>query len=89
MNKADFVKKIAEASGANQTQVRAILEATRNTIVETLQSGDEVAFEDLVRFTVVDKPSREVRNPRTGEKAVKPAHKVAKAKSLGGLKKVF
>lgn len=89
MNKADFVKKVAEQSGANQTQVRAVFEATRSVIIQALQAGEEVAFEDLVKFTAVDKPSREVRNPRTGEKTVKGAHTVAKAKSLGGLKKVF
>ena len=79
MTKAEFVEKIyTKANLTSKAQAEAALDATLETVMESLMDGDSVVFTGFGSFKVADRAARKGRNPRTGEELVIPATKVVK-----------
>ena len=68
MNKAELIAAISEKISISQKQVDAILNATVDTIVEAVSSGDKVTLVGFGSFERRERQAREGRNPQTGDK---------------------
>ena len=86
MTKTEFVGKIAEKTGSTKADAEKAVNAFLETITETLQAGDKVAFTGFGSFEVIERAAREGRNPQTGEKMQFKATKAPKFKAGKGLK---
>ena len=67
MYKADLVNAMAEKAGMTKVQAKKALDAMMDTTVETLKKGEKVVLLGFGTFSVVERPARKGRNPRTGE----------------------
>ena len=76
MNKAELIAAIAERAKVTQKEVDAILNATVDTIVEAVSSGDKVTLVGFGSFESRERQEREGRNPKTGATMIIPATKV-------------
>ena len=84
MNKTELIEAIAEKAGVSKATAQSVLDATTDTIRNSLKQGDNVALVGFGTFSVGARAAREGRNPKTGEtikiKASKnPAFKAGKA----------
>ena len=52
-----------------------VIDALCAVIAGALETGDEVMLPGIGRITTQDVPERHFRNPRTGERLLKPAHR--------------
>ncbi len=86
MNKADFIAAVAEKTGSTKKAAGEAVNVVLDTIVETLQKGEEVAITGFGKFHVVDVAEREARNPQTGETMTVAAHKAPKFKFASNVK---
>lgn len=87
MNKADFVRAIAEKTGSSQAEADRSVEAAITIIAEALARGDEVKLPGFGTFQVAERAATEGRHPRTGEKIAIPASKQPKFKAFAELKR--
>lgn len=88
MTKADFISVIAEKSGCSKKDADAVMKAFSEAVLDVVKNGDSLMLAGLGTFSVVDKPERTSRNPRTGESIIIPAHKAPKFKFATVLKNV-
>jgi len=86
MNKANFISKVADKSGLTKKDTSSALEATLETITETLASGENVAFIGFGTFSTSKRAAREGINPSTGVKIQIAESTVAKFKVGAKLK---
>ena len=75
MNHSDIVEKVAEAADLPKATASRAVEAVVQTIIDTLQAGEEVRLTGLGIFDVVTREARPGRNPQTGESISIPASK--------------
>jgi DNA-binding protein HU-beta len=75
MRKQDLVKEVARKTKQPETLTSEFVNATFDTIVETLSGGDEVTITGFGTFGVTERAAREGRNPQTGEPMQIPAGK--------------
>ena len=73
MTKAELVKSIAGKSGLTHAQATSALDALTETIVETLNSGEEIGLKGFGTFKVKVREARTGRNPKTGAPVAIPA----------------
>ena len=85
MNKTELVKKIAEKAEISQAQAKSVLEATLESVKESLHGGDSVQLIGFGTFSVSERAARTGKNPRTGEQIQIAAKKIAKFKAGAGL----
>ena len=78
MNKAELIAKVAEKSGATQTQTEDVLDGFRDVVTSSVTMGDEVSYPGLGKFSRVSREARMARNPRTGESVPVPASNAPK-----------
>jgi len=81
MNKAELITAMAEKACMRKTDAKAALEAAVCAISETLAKGDKISLIGFGTFSVVNRPARKGRNPRTKKEILIPAKKVAKFKA--------
>jgi len=86
MNKSELIAAVADKAGLTKKDAGAALEATLETITETLTGGDTVAFIGFGTFSTSKRAAREGVNPSTGAKLIIPATVVAKFKAGSKLK---
>jgi len=86
MNKADFITASAQKAGLTKKDMTAALEATLETITETLAKKDSVAFIGFGTFCTSQRAARQGVNPSTGAKLQIAATTVAKFKVGATLK---
>lgn len=86
MKKADFIAAVAEKSGLSKKDATAAVSAVFGTLGDVLAAGDSFSELGFGTFSVVAKPEREGRNPRTGEKTKIAASKAVKFKAGKALK---
>ena len=85
---AQMVADIAEATGYSKSDVRHVLEAQEQLIVQCIEEGEKVKVGQVVQLEVKIRKAtkkRQGRNPRTGDAvtiAAKPATAVVKARVL-------
>ena len=78
MNKRDIVERVASEAGIARQAAEAAVGAVFASVAEALASGEDVAVAGFGRFARKDRPAREGRNPRTGERiAVGPSSGVS------------
>ncbi len=78
MNKSDLVAAVADKTGLNRTQASAAVDATIDTIVDTLKEGSEVRLVGFGTFQVVKRAAGVGRNLRTGQAIKIPPCKTPK-----------
>ena len=86
MTKQELITAIANKSGLTKKDAGAALEATLETITETLTARDTVAFIGFGTFSTSVRKAREGVNPSTGAKIQIAETTVAKFKVGAKLK---
>lgn len=67
MRKQDLVRVVARQTEQSEAQAGIAINAVFDAIQHALAEGDEVNISGFGAFRVVERASREGRNPRTGE----------------------
>lgn len=86
MNKAALVEKVNEVLGTTKTQAEAVVDAVFDSIVASLQKGEEVSIAGFGKFVVKAKAARMARNPKTGAQVKVAASKAPKFSAAKALK---
>jgi DNA-binding protein HU-beta len=73
---------------ASKKEAEAVVDSVFEAIAKALKEGDRVNLAGFGTFTVIDKPSRKGRHPKTGEEIDITAKKVPKFSPGKGLKDV-
>ncbi|GAB4380770.1 MAG: DNA-binding protein HupB [Calditrichia bacterium] len=89
MNRKELVDAIASKTGSSRKDSNAFLDAFLETVKAELKKGGSVNLVGFGSFKVNNRPPRDARNPRTGEKIHIPARKVPVFKVGKGLKEMF
>lgn len=76
MTKADLINIVAKKLDITQVQSGIIVEAALRSIVNALQSGQEVEIRGFGSFRFRNRAPRKGRNPKTGEKVDVPPKKI-------------
>lgn len=80
MNKSELISAIATEAKISKTDAKKALDAFIAVTGETLKKGDKITLVGFGTFSVVKKPARTGRNPRTKVAIKIPAKTVAKFK---------
>ena len=86
MNKAEFIDAVAEKAGLSKKDAKGAVDASLETLTETLSKGDSVSFIGFGTFSTADRAERTARVPGTGKEVKVPATRVAKFKVGKALK---
>ena len=81
MNKADLVAAVAEKAGISKKDSEKAVNATLDTITETLEIGEKVQLVGFGVFDVKQRGARMGRNPKTKEEIEIPASRVPQFKA--------
>ena len=73
MSKADLVNYIAAETGLTKADATRALEAMMSGVIKGLKENGKVTLTGFCTFAAKNKPAKDARNPRTGEKVVIPA----------------
>lgn len=87
MTKKEFTKVLSDKV-VDKEDMAVIVDSFLDTIKEVLASGDKISFNGFGTFEVVERNSREGRNPLTGETMLISAHKTPKFKPSPALKEL-
>lgn len=82
MTKPEFIAEVAKAAETTKADAEKVVNATLDTIQNTLAKGDSIQFVGFGTFEVKERAAREGINPRTKEK-IKIAAKKAPAFKAG------
>jgi DNA-binding protein HU-beta len=85
--KDELAKQLAERTGLDNGQAKATVDATIAEITAQLAAGNEVKFTGFGKFSAVARPTREGRNPQTGESMTIAAKTAPKFSAGAELKK--
>lgn len=86
MNKRELVSALAESTGQTQSAAGDFVDAFCSTVVGELKSGNGVAIAGFGQFIAKHRPSRQMRNPATGQQMMSKAKTSAQFKPSIGLK---
>lgn len=86
MTKQNLVNYMAEKAGLTKADAARALDAFMNGIVKGLKDEGKVTLTGFCSFEAKNKPQREGRNPRTGEKVTIPARTAVSIKAGSKLK---
>lgn len=86
MNKAELISAAVEQAGLSKKDTEAVVNATLDTIANTLAEGEEVRLVGFGTFEVKKREARTGRNPKTKEEIKIPATKVPAFKAGKALK---
>ena len=78
MNKEELIAAIAEKSEYTKVDVKKYLDSYIEVVTNELKKGDSIQLVGFATLTVVSKPARKGRNPRTGKEISIPASKAVK-----------
>ena len=78
MNKSDLIAAVAGKAGLSRSQASAAVEATIDSIVDTLINGADVRLVGFGTFQVVRRAAGVGRNLRTGQAIKIPPSKTPK-----------
>ena len=80
MNRSEYVKAVAEATGKTQKEIKEVLDAMQTVAYAEMAKCEEVKLFDGVTLTAVHKEARTARNPISGDVVEVPAKNAPKAK---------
>ena len=86
MNKTELIAAVAEKTGLTKKDAERVVNATVETITESLCKGDKVQVSGFGIFEVKAREARVGRNPRTKETIQIPASKLPAFKASKTLK---
>ncbi|MGB3456332.1 MAG: HU family DNA-binding protein [Litorimonas sp.] len=86
MNKKELVAKLADHLDTSQSAAGDAVNGVLDIITAELKDGNEVNLPGFGKFIAKHRPSREMRNPQTGEKMMSKAKTSAQFKPSVGLK---
>ena len=86
MNKTELIAAVAEKAGLTKKDAKRVINATVETITESLCKGDKVSVSGFGIFEVKAREARVGRNPRTKETIQIPATKLPAFKASKTLK---
>ena len=86
MNKTELIAAVAEKTGMTKKDAERVINATVDTITETLVKGEKVAMSGFGIFEVRERMARIGRNPRTKESVQIPATRLPAFKASKALK---
>lgn len=78
MTKSQLIAEMAAQAGLTKTAAEKALDALTGIILETLATGESVHLDRIGKLSVVARPERAGRNPRTGEALTLPASNTVK-----------
>ncbi len=86
MNKKELINALAGQCDASQAQASQFVDAFCSTVVSELKDGNQVAIPGFGQFVAKHRPSREMRNPATGQMMMSKAKTSCQFKPSVGLK---
>ena len=86
MNKTELIAAVAAKTGLTKKDAEKVVNATLETITESLVKGDKVNVSGFGIFEVKAREARVGRNPRTKETITIPATKLPAFKASKTLK---
>ena len=89
MNKSELVSAVAEKVGMSKKDTEMVINATLETITESLKTGDKVQLVGFGAFEVKKRAERMGRNPKTKESIKIPASCVPTFKAGKALKEAL
>ena len=66
MNKAQLINAVAAKCNLPKKDIDAVINATFDSIIDSLRDGEKVQIVGFGRFEVRERPARTGRNPMTG-----------------------
>jgi len=75
MTKKDIVLRIADQTNLKQIEIKKVVQATFDCILEALERGEKIELRNFGVFKIKQRKPRTGRNPRTGEVVPVPARK--------------
>ena len=85
MNKTELIAAMADKAGLTKVDAGKALNAYVDVVKEQMAKGEKVSLVGFGTFSVVSRPARTGRNPRTGKAIKIAAKKSAKFKAGKGL----
>jgi DNA-binding protein HU-beta len=67
MNKADFVKHVAQQHQCTQIEAEKTIDMFTSSVIDAIGKGNEISLIGFGNFSVSKVAARSGRNPRTGE----------------------
>lgn len=89
MNRKELVEKLADKQDVSKKEANAFLDSFLDVVKDELRNNGSVNLVGFGSFKVTERPAREARNPRTGEKINIPARKSPVFRPGKGLKEMF
>ena len=86
MNKTELIAAVAEKTGLTKKDAERVINATVETITQSLVAGEKVQVSGFGNFEVKAREARVGRNPRTKETIQIPATKLPAFKASKTLK---
>jgi len=86
MNKTELIAAVAEKTGMTKKDAERVINATVDTITDTLNKGEKVQMSGFGIFEVKAREARVGRNPRTKETIQIPATRLPAFKASRALK---
>ena len=86
MTKTELIAAVAEKAGITKKDAERVINATMETITESLVKGDKVQVSGFGIFEVKNREARVGRNPRTKETIQIPATRLPAFKASKTLK---
>lgn len=86
MNKTELIAAVAAKAGLTKKDAERVVNATIETITESLIKGDKVNISGFGIFEIKNREARVGRNPRTKEQIEIPAAKLPVFKAGKALK---
>lgn len=83
-NRTLLVDRLSAALGSTKVDANAILKTFSDVLQAHLAEHGQAVIPGFGRLKVVDRPSRQGRNPKTGESITVPAKQVIKFKEFKG-----
>ncbi len=88
MNKAELISAVSEKTGLSKKNSEEAINATFDTIAESLEAGERVQLVGFGVFDVKERAARMGRNPKTKQEIEIPASRVPTFKAGKALKDV-
>lgn len=87
MTHNEFVRRLAQATGRTEANVKLFLADLTEELTSLLMQGDTVVLRNLATFSTRERAARTYNNPVTGGEVHKPATIMPVVKTSGVLKR--
>ncbi|MCR5038384.1 MAG: HU family DNA-binding protein [Bacteroidales bacterium] len=87
MNKVELINAVAENAGMTKVDARKAIDAMLGAVKGELEKGGKIALVGLGTMSVIERPARQGRNPRTGKSIKIAAKRIVKFKPASNLLK--